>query len=77
MLFKDISTVSSGSQFGLTAEWTDLCIFGKVYYETSFFELGPVVQPEMSGCHFVKLSKIVSERLLEGIMRNISVKKLF
>ena len=67
MSFKDISTFSSGSNFSLTAEWKDSCIFRREYYleypVRLVFEFEPVVQPEMSGGHFVQLRRTVSESL--------------
>ena len=60
-----------------------LCNFRRGPYE-KHFEFGPVVQEEMlfkeffiyiSGCLYVKASRYICAILVDGISRNISVRK--
>ena len=86
MLFKDISYLELCQPFCLV-EWNHLCNFGRVYYEKQFCEiilnldqwLWRICRLKIfliwsSGSPFVQQSKAICSIVVEGVMRNNSVK---
>ena len=87
MHFKDIYYLELWRPF-CSAKWNQLCNFGRRHHEEQFcenyFEFGPVVQEKMSfkdisylelwASPFIQRSTTICAILVEGIMRNNSVK---
>ena len=80
MLFKDISYLGLWQPF-CSVEQNHLCNFGRGYYGEEFCVIILNLDQWLwrkcclsSGSHFVQRSRTICEILVEGVMRNNSVK---